>query len=77
VEHPRGVHLQIREKEYARAAFEQATALREDPDTLNSLAALELALGGDPAKARRLWQRSLELRPGQSDVERALLELQQ
>jgi tetratricopeptide (TPR) repeat protein len=71
-----GVHLQLREREHARAAFKQATALREDPDTLNSLAALELALGGDPAKARRLRQRSLELRPGQQDVERALRELQ-
>jgi tetratricopeptide (TPR) repeat protein len=71
-----GLLLKSREREEARQALERATALREDPDTLNSLATLELALGGDPAKARRLWQRSLELRPGQQDVERALRELQ-
>lgn len=67
-----GLHLRRKELPLARAAFGEATKAHEDPDTLNSLAALELAVAGDAQSARRLWRRSLELRPGQSDVERAL-----
>jgi tetratricopeptide (TPR) repeat protein len=70
-----GLHLSRRELPLARAAFGEATKLKEDPETLNSLAALEIAVGGDTEAARRLWRRSLQLRPGQPDVERALGEL--
>ncbi len=72
-----GLHVTRRELPLARAAFGEATKAHEDPDTLNSLAALELAVAGDAKAARRLWLRSLELKPDQPDVERALRELRE
>jgi len=64
--------LRVEDFERARQAYERATALDEDPEIFNRLAALILRLGGDPARAATLWQRSLELDPEQPHVREAL-----
>jgi tetratricopeptide (TPR) repeat protein len=53
----------------ALAAYERSVALAPTPLALKTLAALVFELKHDRARAVSLWRRSLELEPGQRDVE--------
>ena len=53
----------------ALAAYERSVALAPTPLALKTLAALVFELKHDRARAVTLWRRSLELEPGQPDVE--------
>ncbi len=61
----------------ARDAYEQSVALEEHPLALKTLALLVNRLDGDRDRAVALLKRSLQLLPGQRDVEQLLADLGQ
>lgn len=62
--------------ETARAALRKAVELEGDTYCLNTLAALEIQLGGDRETAARLWKTSLQIQPNQPRVKEALRALE-
>ena len=56
----------------AIAAYERSVSLSPTPLACNTLAALVVSSGGDPARAAALWRQSLALDPDQPDIRRFL-----